>query len=310
MTASAGPPEASTAVVGAPGPQVEQVGVAGVGGVPGAPAQVWALRARQVRAVFDLDVGRNLRGRRALPLVLLGLAPLGLFALVAVVVFVRSNPLLVTEVEAMFATVFHEFLVRWCVLLACAAVFLNLFRGEVMDRTLHYYFLAPIPRELIVVGKYLAGLVATVLVLGGSTALTYALALSTAPRAQAVAHLTRGPGLEHLAAYLVMVALACLAYGGLFLGIGLVFRNPILPTLFVLGWEYINFLLPPFLKHFSVAFYIYGLAPVPVAEGLVAIGAEPVSAPVAVAGLCGLAVALVVLAAWRVQRMEIRYGAD
>jgi ABC-type transport system involved in multi-copper enzyme maturation permease subunit len=275
-----------------------------------APARAWRLPARQVRAVFDLDVGRNLRGRRALPLALLGLAPVALFALVRAVVYVRANPVMVAEAERMFATAFHEFVVRWCLFFACAAVFLDLFRGEMADRTLHYYFLAPVRREGVVVGKYLAGLASTVLVLGGSTALAYLLALSTAPPGRAIAHLTRGPGLAHLAAYLAMVALACLAYGALFLLIGLAFRNPILPALFVLVWEYINFLLPPALKHVSVSYYLYGLAPVPVTEGPVAIVAEPVSAPAAVASLCVLTFALVALAAWRARGMEIRYGAD
>ena len=39
---------------------------------------------------------------------------------------------------------------------------MNLFRGEVVDRSLHYYFLAPVRREVLVVGKYLSGLIATI----------------------------------------------------------------------------------------------------------------------------------------------------
>ena len=39
----------------------------------------------------------------------------------------------------------------------CLGIFMNLFRGEVLDRSLHYYFLAPVRREVLVIGKYLAG---------------------------------------------------------------------------------------------------------------------------------------------------------
>ena len=39
--------------------------------------------------------------------------------------------------------------------------FTHLFRGEILGRTLHHYFLAPMPRSVLVVGKYLAGLLAS-----------------------------------------------------------------------------------------------------------------------------------------------------
>ena len=37
-------------------------------------------------------------------------------------------------------------------------IFSNLFRGEMLEKTLHYYYLTPMRRELLVAGKYLAGL--------------------------------------------------------------------------------------------------------------------------------------------------------
>ena len=38
-------------------------------------------------------------------------------------------------------------------------IFSNLFRGEMLEKTLHYYFLTPMRREMLVAGKYLAGLI-------------------------------------------------------------------------------------------------------------------------------------------------------
>ena len=38
-------------------------------------------------------------------------------------------------------------------------IFSNLFRGEMLEKTLHYYYLTPLRREVLVAGKYLAGLV-------------------------------------------------------------------------------------------------------------------------------------------------------
>ena len=41
---------------------------------------------------------------------------------------------------------------------------MNLFRGEVLAKSLHYYFLAPIRREVLLAGKFLAGLIATTVI--------------------------------------------------------------------------------------------------------------------------------------------------
>ena len=61
----------------------------------------------------------------------------------------------------MFAGVFQFFFLRLAVFFGCLGIFMNLFRGEILDRSLHFYFLAPIRREVLMVGKFLAGLLAT-----------------------------------------------------------------------------------------------------------------------------------------------------
>ena len=61
----------------------------------------------------------------------------------------------------MFAGVFQFFFLRLAIFFGCLGIFMNLFRGEVLDRSLHFYFLAPIRREVLMAGKFLAGLLAT-----------------------------------------------------------------------------------------------------------------------------------------------------
>src|SRR5256884_8305588 len=46
---------------------------------------------------------------------------------------------------------------RLGIFFACMAIFTWLFRGEMVERTLHYQFLVPVRREVLVVGKFLAG---------------------------------------------------------------------------------------------------------------------------------------------------------
>src|SRR5579864_3968279 len=61
----------------------------------------------------------------------------------------------------MFAGVFQFFFLRLAVFFGCLGIFMNLFRGEILDRSLHFYFLAPIRRDVLMIGKFLAGLLAT-----------------------------------------------------------------------------------------------------------------------------------------------------
>jgi hypothetical protein len=73
-----------------------------------------------------------------------------------------------------FAGVFQFFYLRLAIFFGCVGVFTNLFRGEMLDKSLHFYLLTPVRREVLAVGKYLAGLVATVVIFCTSTFLQLA----------------------------------------------------------------------------------------------------------------------------------------
>ena len=70
----------------------------------------------------------------------------------------------VAQETIVFAGVFQFFYLRLAIFFGCLGVFMNLFRGEILDKSLHFYFLAPIRREVLMVGKFLAGLLATCLI--------------------------------------------------------------------------------------------------------------------------------------------------
>ncbi len=53
-----------------------------------------------------------------------------------------------------------------------------------------------------------------------------------------------GAGMSQLLTYAGITLLACIGYGAFFIVVGLFFRNPIIPSLMLYGWEWINFLLP------------------------------------------------------------------
>jgi ABC-type transport system involved in multi-copper enzyme maturation permease subunit len=201
-------------------------------------------------------------------------------------------------------------ILRTVVFFGCAWIFMNLFRGEVVDRSLHYYFLSPVKREVLVAGKYISGLVTSLILFVTMTALAVFFIYLPLGYSGAVSHLFDGPGMNQVLTYLSITVLACIGYGAAFLVIGLFFRNPIIPAVILYGWEFINFLLPPFLKKLSIIHYLHSLTPVPIPEGPFAIVAEPTSAWLTVPGLILVTIVVLVLASFRIRRMEIRYGGD
>jgi len=216
-----------------------------------------------------------------------------------------------------FATVFQFFYLRLAIFFGCVGIFMNLFRGEMIDKSLHFYLLAPIRREVLLLGKYLAGLVATVVIFTTSTALQLWV-ISLHFDKGLVDEYLRGAGWHHVGSYLAVTALACLGYGSVFLAAGLLFRNPIIPAAAVLLWESANLFLPAALKKVSVIFYLQSLCPVvappdkdmsaPLA--LLVSSAEPTPALVAVTGLILLTAVVLFAASLRARKLEINYSAE
>ena len=54
------------------------------------------------------------------------------------------------EDSMIFAALFLFFYLRATIFFGCMGIFSNLFRGEMLEKTLHYYFLTPMRRELLV----------------------------------------------------------------------------------------------------------------------------------------------------------------
>ena len=221
------------------------------------------------------------------------------------------------EDRRIFAAIFQFFYLRLAIFFGCLGIFMNLFRGEMLDKTLHFWFLAPARRETLLAGKYLAGLIASVLIFTAGAALCFAAMVWPQDPAQ-VAAFWRGQGPSHLFWYAASAALGCVGYGSVFLAAGLLLRNPIIPAVVILSWESINGILPSMLQKLSVLYYVQSLCPVPAPMDpgapllirLLTAPAEPPSAAVAVFGLLGLT-ALVLWAASRaVKRLEINYGVD
>jgi hypothetical protein len=229
----------------------------------------------------------------------------------------RQEPYTISRDSLNFATVFQFFYLRFAIFFGCVGIFTNLFRAEMLEKSLHFYLLSPIRREVLLVGKYLAGLIATVTIFTTGTALQL-LAVAWHFEPGVLKEYLANGGWGEAGAYLGVTALACLGYGSVFLTAGMLFRNPIIPAVVVLQWELANLFLPGFLKKISVIFYLQSLCPVlappdqdvPLPLRLISSAAEPVGAVAAITGLAIVTLAVLAFAANQARRLEINYSTD
>lgn len=266
-----------------------------------------SLWLRQIGAILRLELKKNFFGKRSLLVYLLAMMPIGLLVLVELV-----NPLGrdTSQLPNIFSIFYNSLILRTVIFFGCAWIFMNLFRGEIVDRSLHYYFLSSVRREVLVAGKYLSGLLTSVVLFTTVTVVCMLLVFFSHFYSASTRYFLDGPGLGHLFWYVTITILACVGYGAFFLVVGLFFRNPIIPALVLYGWEWINFLLPPLLKKISVIHYLNSLVPVPISEGPFAVVAEPTPAWISIPGLLIVTALVLIAAGTRIRRMEIRYGSD
>lgn len=270
----------------------------------------WALWLRQIRAIFRLELEKNFLGRRSILIYLLALLPLFPLALLAPFTPPGREWQDFTQYSMIFAVYYGGFILRTVVFFGCAWIFMNLFRGEIVDRSLHFYFLSPVRREVLVVGKYLSGLVTSVVLFTFTTVIAMLLLYLPHFYSESMRFFLDGPGMGQLLTYVGITTLACVGYGAFFVVVGLFIRNPIIPALVLYGWEWLNFLLPPLLKKVSVIHYLQSLTPVPLSDGPFAVVAEPTPAWIAIPSLIVVTVLVLIAASYRIRHMEIRYGSD
>lgn len=270
----------------------------------------WSLWLRQIAAIMRLDVTRNFFGKRAILIYLMALMPIALLTMIAVFNPNERDWIDFTQRPKVFSIIYNTLILRTVIFFGCAWIFMNLFRGEIVDRSLHYYFLSAVRREVLLAGKYLSGLVTAIVLFTLVTVVSMFLLFFPHFFSASTRFFLDGPGIGQLFTYVVITILACIGYGAFFMVVGLFFRNPIIPALVLYGWELINFLLPPLLKKISVIHYLNSLVPVPLSEGPFAVVAEPTPAWISVPGLVIVTVLVLIVASRRIRRMEIRYGSD
>jgi hypothetical protein len=273
----------------------------------------WPLWIRQALTIFRTELRKNFITARGFWIYLLALAPAVIVWLHSAVAIMEGTRHGIGEDTQVMSGLFQIFFLRPAVYFGCVGIFTYLFRGEMVERSLHYYFLAPVRREVLIAGKYLAGLVTAGFFFCGSIALTF-YGMYFHYSAQERDFFLSSSGYSQLFAYVSITALACMAYGALFLFLGIRYKNPIIPSVILLFWESINLFLPAWLRKFSILYYLRSMNPVGMelkGPGVVLGGVvDPVPGWIAFAALFAISGGLLFLAVRQLKRTEISYSSD
>jgi ABC-type transport system involved in multi-copper enzyme maturation permease subunit len=259
--------------------------------------------------VFDLSLGQMLWSRRTIFLALVVGAPVVLGIIVRVLtssgiagaVRIGGGP--VVSGPSIFGLFIWLLFLRFIIPVLGVFYGTSLVADEVEDKTITYLFTRPIARGAVVIGKYLAYLAATVLVVLPSVMVLYFLLVPTGGGSLAAAF-------PALLKDLALLGLGLAVYGALFAFVGSQFKYPLVTGLvFAFGWEQGIMLIPGYLKRFTISYYIQGLVPHAMPQDsalsiLQVVSRDSLSAPMSLFWLGVIWLSFLGLAAWTVSRRE------
>ena len=207
--------------------------------------------------IFDLSLGQMLWSRRS---VFLGLVVGGPLVLGGTLRMLEMSGLMFAFRQPRPAGAVIYGMMMWLIYVKFLVPVLGVFYGtsliadEVDDKTVTYLFTRPIQRRAIILGKYLAYLACTVLLLLPSVVIVFFLVVPIGGGS------TIGSLFPTLLADLGLLVLGLAAYGAVFAFVGARLKRPLLVgLLFALGWEQVVLVVPGYLKRMTVAYYLQAL---------------------------------------------------
>jgi ABC-type transport system involved in multi-copper enzyme maturation permease subunit len=207
--------------------------------------------------IFDLSLAEMIWSRRTIFMALVVGAPVLLATVARIIQASGIAPLRVNGVRVDAVSVFG--MIIWVLFLRFIVPVLGVFYGtsliadEVDDKTITYLFTRPLRRGAVLLGKYLAYLACTTLVVLPSVMIVYFLLVPFGDVARSFPSLVTDLGL---------LAVGIAAYGALFTMIGAWMKRPLVVGLiFTFGWEQFAMLMPGYLRRFTLAYYLQALVP-------------------------------------------------
>jgi ABC-2 type transport system permease protein len=209
--------------------------------------------------IFDLSLSRMIWSRGTAFMALVIGLPLVIALIVRIIVSLGLGSAKIDGAAITGASLFGAMI--WLLYLRFIVPILAIYYGtsliadEVEDKTITYLFTRPIPRGAVMLGKYLAYLVCTVLVVLSTVMIVFFLVVPSTGS-------TIAGSFIDLLKDLVLLAIGLVAYGALFSWVGAQFKRPLLTgMIFVFGWEQTALAFPGYLKRFTIIYYLQALVP-------------------------------------------------
>ena len=207
--------------------------------------------------VFELSLGEMLWSRRTIFLAIVVGCPVLVAGVIRIVDSMGIVPLRINGARMDSGAIFGVMI--WLLFLRFIVPVLGVFYGtaliadEVEDKTITYLFTRPIRRSAVLLGKYIAYLVCTTLVVLPGVMLVYFLIVPV----QQI-----GSGFTMLVTDLALLTVGLAAYGGLFALVGAFMKRPLVVGLvFAFGWEQFALIMPGYVRRFTLMYYIQSLVP-------------------------------------------------
>jgi ABC-type transport system involved in multi-copper enzyme maturation permease subunit len=210
-----------------------------------------------VARVFDMALGQMIWSRRSVFLALLVGGPVVLATAIRVATELNVGAPRAPRPggPVLFGLIVWLLYIRFIIPVLGVFYGTALVADEVEDKTITFLFVRPIHRASIVVGKYLAYLVCTVLLVWPSLAMVYLLVVP-------IRGASLGRAFPALLADLGVCLVGLASYGAVFALVGARFKRPLVTGLvFAFGWEPGVLLFPGYLKRLTVAYYLQALVP-------------------------------------------------
>jgi ABC-2 type transport system permease protein len=208
--------------------------------------------------VFDFSLSQMLWSRRTIFMLLVVGVPVLLALIVRFIDSLSGNTMQVNGVAmdgpSIFGMMIWMFFVRFSVPVLSIFYGTSLIADEVEDKTITFLFTRPIPRGAVLVGKYLAFLASTLIVVLPSVMLVWMLVVPIRG--------SLGASFVPLVKDLLILATGFAVYGAFFAFVGAKFKRPLMIALFfVFAWENAALLFPGYMRRFTIAHYLQGLVP-------------------------------------------------
>jgi ABC-type transport system involved in multi-copper enzyme maturation permease subunit len=210
--------------------------------------------------IFDLSLGQMLWSRRSVFLGLLLGGPVILAAAIRIVT--ATTPFWRLAINgarvsgpALFGMMMWLLYIRFIIPVLGVFYGTALIADEVEDKTITYLFTRPVRRAAVLLGKYLAYLACTVLLVLPSVVLVFLLIVPLGGG-------SIGQSFPMLLEDLGMLIVGLIGYGAVFAWVGARLRRPlVIGLVFAFGWEPAVLLFPGYLNRLTVAYYLQALVP-------------------------------------------------